>query len=263
MTGIEIQGDLVSLMLVYVMASLRFLGLFTSLVIFAGAALPFTVRAWMSLVMALASASVINGSQVDLQVFSNVFGLVFASSREILIGAILGVLASSPLYALQIAGRFVSQQMGFAMADVMDPMSDQRVSVIGQLKYIVGTWFWFSIGGHLLMTAAVVESLKILPVGTPVFAMFSFRGVQAWITELFLLAVKMVLPYFGALLLAELGLGFIAKTIPQMNVFMLGFPIKILLGIFLLSVFALSLVKVLLPDAVMDFLMMFHLFFDQ
>jgi len=263
MTGIDIQGDTVSLMLVYVMASLRFLGLFTSLVIFAGAALPFTVRVWMSLVMALASASVIRGSHVDLQLFSDVFGLVFISSREFLVGSILGVLASSPLYALQIAGRFISQQMGFAMADIMDPMSDQRVSVIGQLKYLVGTWFWFSIGGHLLMTAAVVESLHILPVGTPLFSLLSFRGAQAWITEMFLLAVKIVLPYFGALLLTELGLGFIAKTIPQMNVFMLGFPIKILLGIFLISVFALTLIKTLLPEAIMDFLMMFHLFFDQ
>ena len=70
------------------------------------------------------------------------------------------------------------------------------------------------------------------------------------------------MPYFGALFLAEVGLGFIARTVPQLNVFMLGFPIKILLALFLLALLTVALVKGLLPGAVRDFLMMFHAFFQ-
>ncbi len=257
------QGDVLTLLLVLVLTSLRFLGLFSSLVMFSGAVLPFTVRALISLVMALAVASAMGEIQIETAVFTSAAGLAITSSREVIAGVMLGVLASSPLYAIQIAGRFVSQQMGFSMADIMDPMSDQRVSVIGQLKYILGTWFWFWAGGHLLMTAAVVESMKVLPLGTPLFTLFSIEGARAWIRGIMFLSVRMVLPYFGTLLLAELGLGFIARMVPQMNVFMLGFPVKILLGIFLVSVFAISIIRGLLPGAVMDSLGMFTLFFGR
>lgn len=113
------------------------------------------------------------------------------------------------------------------------------------------------------MTAAVVESMKVLPLGTPLFTLFSIEGARAWIRGIMFLSVRMVLPYFGTLLLAELGLGFIARMVPQMNVFMLGFPVKILLGIFLVSVFAISIIRGLLPGAVMDFLGMFTLFWGR
>jgi flagellar biosynthetic protein FliR len=76
-----------------------------------------------------------------------------------------------------------------------------------------------------------------------------------------MLALKVVLPYFGALFLAEVGLGFIARTVPQLNVFMLGFPVKILLALFLLALLTVAIVRGMLPDAVRDFLEMFRLLF--
>ncbi|KUK58745.1 MAG: Type III secretion system inner membrane R protein [Synergistales bacterium 53_16] len=262
MMELSLPADFTALILVFLMASLRFLGLLSALVFLGGASLPLPVRLWLSMVLALASQKVITGAEIDLVVLSNIFGLAITSAREFCVGLLLGALASSPLYALQIAGRFVGQQMGFAMANLMDPLSRQQVSVIGQLKYLVGTWFWFYLGGHLIMTAAVVESLKTLPVGTPIFSLLSAGGIRLWINELFLLALKVVLPYFGALFLAEVGLGFIARTVPQLNVFMLGFPIKILLALFLLALLTMALVKGLLPGAIRNFLMMFHVFFQ-
>lgn len=262
MMELSLPSDFVVLMLVYIMASLRFLGLLSALVFLGGASLPLPVRLWLSLVLALASQNVIAGTEISPGVLSSLPGLVITSAREFCVGLLLGALASSPLYALQIAGCFVGQQMGFAMANLMDPLSRQQVSVIGQLKYLVGTWFWFYVGGHLVMTAALVESLEVLPVGTPVFSLLSAGGMRLWITELFMLSLKVVLPYFGALFLAEVGLGFIARTVPQLNVFMLGFPIKILLALFLLALLTVALVKGLLPGAVRDFLMMFHAFFQ-
>ncbi len=187
-------------------------------------------------------------------------GFLIFSGREILVGVMLGVLASSPLYALQMAGRFIGQQMGFAMAEILDPFSQQKVAIIGQLKYILGTWFWFYLGGHLIMTRAVVESLNLLPVGTSMISMLSLEGIYTWIGELFILSVKIVLPYFGVLFLAEMGLGFMARTVPQMNIFMLGFPVKILLALFLLSILAVVMVKQLLPLEVDRFLEMIPLF---
>jgi flagellar biosynthetic protein FliR len=261
MMELNLSADFLLIMLVYFLASLRFLGLLSALVFLTGASLPIPVRLWLSLVLALASSAVIGGTEVEAALFLNLPGFAITAAREMGIGLVLGMLASSPLYVLQIAGHFVSQQMGFAMANLMDPLSQQQVSVIGQLKYLVGTWFWFYIGGHLLMTAAITESLRLLPVGTPLFGLLSAEGIRVWISELFMLALKVVLPYFGALFLAEVGLGFIARTVPQLNVFMLGFPVKILLALFLLALLTVAIVRGMLPDAVRDFLEMFRLLF--
>lgn len=229
------QGDLVLLLVVYLLVSIRFLGLFSSVVVFAGASIPVPVRFWLSCMLAFAAVPVVRETPMDPGLLTSVPFLALLAAKELIIGLILGALASAPLYALQMAGRFVSQQMGLAMASLVDPMSQGNVSTVGQMKYLLGTWFWFSWGGHLLLTQAAVESMRAMPPAVPLEVLFSFPALLVWVRELFLLSVRMVLPYFGTLLLADVGLGFVAKTVPQMNVFMLGFPIKIVLGLVLMG----------------------------
>lgn len=235
MTPMAGQNPEILLVVVYLLVSIRFLGLFSSLVFFTGTTLPVPVRFWLSFVLALASAPVIREVSISPAHLSSGVSLALLGGRELLIGLVLGGLSSAPLYALQMAGRFVGQQMGLAMASMVDPMSQDNVSVIGQVKYLLGTWFWFFWGGHLLLTRAVVESLRILPPAIPLSVLLSFDAFSLWIRELFLLSVRIVLPYFGTLLLADVGLGFVARTIPQMNVFMLGFPVKISLALILMA----------------------------
>lgn len=239
--------DSISSLILIFLASMRYLGLLSSLLFFSEASLPLPVKLWLSLILALASLPVMENFPADLNMLSSAVTLLLFSVREVLVGVVLGSLASFPLYALQMAGRFIGHQMGFAMAETMDPTSEQKVAVIGQMKYLLGTWLWFYLGGHLLVTQAVAESLKVMPVGTSMFSYFTLEGIEAWITGLFHLVAKMVLPYFGVLLLTEIGLGFMAKTMPQMNIFMLGFPIKVLLALFLMAVVAVLMVRNLLP----------------
>ncbi len=229
------QASPILLILVYLLVSIRFLGLFSSLVFFSGTTLPVPVRFWLSFVLALASSSVVRETMIAPGHLASAASLALLGGREFLIGMVLGALASAPLHALQMAGRFVGQQMGLAMASMVDPMSQNNVSVIGQVKYLLGTWFWFFWGGHLLLTRAVVESLRVMPPAMPLGVLLSFDAFTLWIRELFLLSVRIVLPYFGTLLLADVGLGFVARTIPQMNVFMLGFPVKITLALLLMA----------------------------
>lgn len=253
-------NDLLPFMLILFLTSLRFLGLLSSLIFFSETSIPIPVKFWLSLVLALSSLSALENVQIDITVILTTTGFLICSAKEIFLGVLLGILASSPLYALHMAGRFISQQMGFAMAEILDPFSEQKVAVIGQMKYLLGTWFWFYMGGHLLMIKAVVESLILIPIGSPVISFFTLEGITAWISSLFVLAIKVILPYFGVLLLTEIGLGFMARMVPQMNIFMLGFPIKILLALILLSLMAVAMVKQLLPQGIEIFLEMFPLF---
>jgi len=245
------------------LASLRFLGVLSSLLFFSEASMPVVVRYYLSLALAVAAYPAFGQGYFDTSILASSFTFAFSALGELLVGIILGVLASSPLYALKMAGRFISQQMGFAMAEVMDPMSEQKSSVVGQMKYLIGTWFWFYFGGHILATQGVVESVSIIPIGSPVFTLFSLSGITAWIKELFLLSMKVALPYFGVLLLTEIGLGFVAKMVPQMNIFMLGFPVKIILALIFLAILSVAVIRYLLLTELTKFMELLPLFWTQ
>lgn len=88
--------------------------------------------------------------------------------------------------------------------------------------------------GHVLLVQALSESVKLVPVGAATWGARPEMPWIAWLQRAFVIALQLSLPIFGAILLAEVGLGFVARTVPQMNVFILGIPLKICMGFFLL-----------------------------
>ncbi|HOO63347.1 MAG TPA: flagellar biosynthetic protein FliR [Synergistaceae bacterium] len=224
-----------SLLVVYVLLSLRFAGLFFSSPPFTASSLPLPLRFWLAFllgVLALPGKTEL----VSLELLEVPLGVLLLGTREFLVGLGLGFLSALPLYVLQIGGRVIGMQMGFGMVNVMDPMSQTQVPIIGQFSFIVGMWFFFFWDGHLLLIQAVVESLKLIPLGSPFLLFRANPELGEWLQHLFILSMRMVLPFFGTLLLADVGLGFVARTVPQMNVFVLGLPLKVGLGFFLLMV---------------------------
>ncbi|HPK06646.1 MAG TPA: flagellar biosynthetic protein FliR, partial [Aminivibrio sp.] len=153
-----------------------------------------------------------------------------------LIGIAIGFLAALPLYVLQISGELIGISMGLSMVSLLDPLSEAQASIIGQLQFLVGLWFYFRWNGHLLMTQSVVESLRLVPPGKLALAISWDLGAGEWLQQAFVLSLRFVLPFYGAILLADVGLGFLARTVPQMNIFVLGLPLKIALGFFVLMV---------------------------
>jgi flagellar biosynthetic protein FliR len=260
MTSVPEQAELIRLLLFVFLASLRFIGLFSLLVLFTGTAVPMTVRIGLSFTLGVIILPLCRDSSIDIQLISSSFGILLACGRELFCGAILGTLSSAPITALQMTGSLIAQQMGLSISETVDPMTEAKVSPVGQMKTLLGTWFWFYWGGHLLMVRALIETFRMIPVGSPLSALLSLEGVSLWIKGLFVLSAKMFLPYFGLLLAAEIGLGAISKALPQMNIFMLGFPIKILLGIFLLAIMAISIIQTAFWNSTLPFLELFPKF---
>ncbi|MFA0888273.1 MAG: flagellar biosynthetic protein FliR [Synergistales bacterium] len=257
------QGEIVRLLLFVFLASLRFLGLFSLMVLLTGTAFPATVRLGLSFALGVVILPLCKDSPIDVRLLSSLPGALLACFREILCGGVLGTLASAPIYALQMTGSLIAQQMGLSISETVDPMSDSKTSPVGQMKTLLGTWFWFYWGGHLLMIQAVMETFRMIPVGSPLAAFLTLDGISLWIKGLFVLSAKMFLPYFGLLLAAEIGLGAISKALPQMNIFMLGFPVKILLGIFLLAIMALSIIQTAFWNSTIPFLELFPRFIGR
>ncbi len=224
-----------SLILVYVLFSLRFAGLLFSSPPFVAASLPMPLRFWLA--FSLGVIALPGGVETpSLQLLQAPLGILLVCLKEFLVGMGFGFLSGLPLYALQIGGRVIGMQMGFGMVNVMDPMSQTQVPIIGQFSFIVGMWFFFFWDGHLLLVQAVRESLKLIPLGSPFLWFRDDPNLGTWLQHLFIISLRMVLPFFGTLLLADVGLGFVARTVPQMNVFVLGLPLKVGLGFFLLMV---------------------------
>jgi len=159
--------------------------------------------------------------------------------KEVVIGLSLGFVASIILYTVQVAGAFIDFQMGFAIANVMDPQTGAQVPILGNFKYILALFFLLTVNGHHLLIDGVIRSYQIVPVST-VFVPIGSAGVAEFITSLFvqmfMSAFQIAAPIVGSLFLVDVALGFLARTVPQLNVFVVGLPLKILVGFILIMI---------------------------
>lgn len=224
---------LVNLIVLHFLVSIRFLALFLTSSAFLLPSFPNPARFWLSVILAVVVTPMTN-LEISSVLLSGWLFIAVMGVREFIIGAAIGFISSLPLYAMQISGYLDSTVMGFNMMNMFDPMSSTQTSVLAQLKYLLAIWFFLHWDGHVLLVQALSESFKLLPVGGGTWGARGDLPWISWLQRAFVIALQVSLPIFGAILLAEVGLGFVARTVPQMNVFILGIPIKICMGFFLL-----------------------------
>lgn len=149
---------------------------------------------------------------------------------EIGIGIILSLVAQFFFAAIQLAGQLIDTQMGFGIMNVVDPISGTQAPIIGNFKYILAMLVYLQIDGHHLFLQALFDSYKVLPIGHLYLQNEFFSFLISFGGNIFLIACKIALPIVGALMVTDIISGIMARTIPQMNIFMVGMPAKILLG---------------------------------
>lgn len=167
---------------------------------------------------------------------------LFLLVKEALVGLLIGLIAFIILSAVQVAGGFIDFQMGFAIANVMDPQTGAQSPLTGQYLYIFALLFLLSVNGHHLLIDGIVNSYHFIPIDT--FIPLQDRSIADFVIEtfnyMFLIAFQMAIPIVGCLFLVDVALGIIARTVPQLNVFVVGLPLKILVS-FIVILFFLSL----------------------
>ncbi len=157
--------------------------------------------------------------------------------KELATGLALGFTAALVLYTVQIAGAFIDFQMGFSMANVLDPQTGAQVPIIGHFKYMMALLFLLTVNGHHFMLDGVMQSLRVFPVerlAISVKAEDIAQFMTGLFAEMFLIALQIALPIVGALFLVDIALGILAKTVPQLNIFAVGLPLKIFVGFIML-----------------------------
>lgn len=171
----------------------------------------------------------------DIVIPEQVLPYLFLVAKEFLVGLLLGIAGFMVFYAVQMSGQVLDTQIGFGMVNIMDPMSGHQVPLVGNFKYILAVLIFLAINGHHVLLAALFESFTIVPVAHVSPSLMLTGIFLNMVSKIFIIAFKLTLPVLVALLLTDLSLGILARTMPQMNIFVVGVPGKIGIGIFVLS----------------------------
>ncbi|MBG0790130.1 MAG: flagellar biosynthetic protein FliR [Desulfovibrionaceae bacterium] len=199
---------------------------------FGGNSIPITVKAALALVLSLAIWPQLSfpGEMMPTGV-----GIIVMILGEFLLGIILGLIVNFLFAAVQLGGQIIGFQMGFAMVNVVDPITGTSNAVTAHFLYMCTMLTFLALNGHLYLIQALGMSFSYVPPGglliNPQLAnhFFEFSGLM------FTLAIKIAAPVMAALFLVDLALALISRAAPQMHVLILGFPIKITVGFFFLG----------------------------
>jgi flagellar biosynthesis protein FliR len=170
---------------------------------------------------------------VDLKTFGPVLVLLF---HELVIGAVLGLTARLAISALQIAGSVVAQQMGLGFVTAVDPTQNQQGLLVGNFLSVLGIALVFATDLHHLVIAAMNDSYTIFQPGELPLMGDAAQHVTRVIATAFRIGIQLSAPFLVFGLLFNFGLGVLSRLMPQMQVFFIGLPLSILLGLLLLLV---------------------------
>ncbi|ARU89158.1 flagellar biosynthetic protein FliR [Pseudomonas sp. M30-35] len=151
-------------------------------------------------------------------------------AQEILIGVMLGFALQLFFHAFVIAGQIVSMQMGLGFASMVDPTNGISVPVIGQFFTMLVTLLFLAMNGHLVVFEVLAESFVTLPVGGG-FLTNQYWDIATKLGWVFGAALILVLPAITALLVINLAFGVMTRASPQFNIFTIGFPLTVVLGL--------------------------------
>ena len=157
--------------------------------------------------------------------------------KEALIGLSIGFAAGLLFYAIQIAGGFIDLQTGFAIANLIDPNNGMQTPITGQFLYVLMIVFFFAADAHHMFLNGIYYSFQWVPVEGKATALFSGAGahdISQLFLQMFAIAFQMALPIVGSLFLVDVAVGIVARTVPQLNVFVVGLPLKIAASLLIL-----------------------------
>jgi flagellar biosynthetic protein FliR len=152
-------------------------------------------------------------------------------AQQLAVGLAIGLAVQVAFAAFEVAGDLIGLQMGLGFAGFIDPQNADQSPLIGSFLALVATLVFLAINGHLLMLAGIVESFHAVPVGASVPGAQNLHALVLLGGEMFKVGLHLALPVLATMLIVNLALGVLARAAPQLNVFAVGFPATILIGL--------------------------------
>jgi len=211
----------------------RILGMIAASPLFGNNSVPRSAKVILGVMLAMIIAPAIPAlPAVDPMSMAGLLILI----QELLIGLAMGFSMRIVFAAVEMAGEVASLTMGLGFASVFDPQTRGRSSAVSQFLALVATMAFLAVNGHLILLEVLAESFITLPVSaTPVSASAPYELVK-WGGAIFSAGLQLSLPIVAALLITNVALGILTRAAPQLNIFGIGFPISLGVGILLVSI---------------------------
>jgi len=203
-------------------------GLIAAAPLLGNRAIPRLVQAGFALVFSLALTPLVSTKTGPVP--NHLLLLAAAVLKDGLFGLSIGFAARLLFASVEMAGYFVDTQMGFGFINLVNPFSEQQSSLLSMFQYQLAITVYLLVNGHLALLGTVADSFQALPPGTVnphgAFAL----TVTSLLRTMFILGFRLALPAAGVLLVVDLAFALVARAVPQMNVFIVGMPAKIIIG---------------------------------
>ena len=215
---------------VFLLVLARTAGIFTLVPIFGASQVPMPVRVSVAVVLALVFVPLCAPAGTGLLVV-DVLPMALMMAREALIGIVIGFVTVLVFAAIQMAGDLIDLQTGFSFASMVDPVNGSQTSVGGRFHHLLAGLLFFATNAHHIMLRGLADSFQLAPVGQLSLNAAVTGGVVDLFAGLFVVAIKIAAPVVAAVFLADVALAILARTVPQMNVFIVGLPLKLGVGL--------------------------------
>ncbi|MDX1762844.1 MAG: flagellar biosynthetic protein FliR [bacterium] len=217
----------------FIFVLIRITAMFMALPAFGSKTVPPLVKIGLSMLLTILIFPTL---QVEpLPLFHKTIPLVLAVLWEIGIGLLIGYLVQLIFAGIQVAGQMTGYQMGFGVVNVLDPQSNSQLSIIALFQNLLAMLLFLALNVHHRVMGAIAESFRYIAPGAGHYPPALVEQVIGATGALFVVAIKIGAPMMAVLLFTNIGMGMIAKTVPQMNVFIVAFPLQIGVGLIMLG----------------------------
>jgi flagellar biosynthetic protein FliR len=209
----------------------RCMAMLTTAPVLGEAYVPLAVRALLSVVLSFMMLPMTHGAQMP-----DPFSLagVVAMVEQAVIGGAIGLAMQLTMAVVSMLGFLASSQIGFSMAQMNDPINGQQSDVVSAMLGLVAILVFFAIDGHLVLVGVLGQSLKAWPVGGGYHPLL-LQTVALNVGWVFAAAILLALPIVFSTLVVQIGLGFLNRVAPSLNLFSLGFSLVTLFGLMMLA----------------------------
>ncbi|OQW38665.1 MAG: flagellar biosynthetic protein FliR [Proteobacteria bacterium SG_bin4] len=211
----------------------RILALVASAPILGNPSIPVRVKLGLAIMITILVMPMVEKSLPQIDPASGV-GLIILL-QQVLIGVAIGFVMRIVFVAVEMAGEIIGLQMGLGFAIFFDPQNSGQIDIIGRFLGVIASLAFLAIDGHLMMIALISQSFSTLPVGVDTTTDATFSTLAQWGSEIFKSGLQLSLPVLTALLITNLALGVLTRVAPQLNIFAVGFPLTLSIGLLVLA----------------------------
>ena len=173
---------------------------------------------------------------IPVDVNTSSFGQVIVyAAMETITGLTFGFITNICFNSLKTAGSLIDQQLGLSMVNIYDPSTNSQSTLVENILYWIGIVIFFSMNGHHKLIEGIQNSFNLVAIGHPILD-GNYSYIINVFTQCFIIGFKIAVPMILSLVIAELLIGFISKSVPQLNVMIIGMPLKLLIGIVFLII---------------------------